>query len=66
MPVHALESDVGVVLLELEVDGLAEVYVWSFDGVHVLGSHRELREVEIFRKHFHVDYFIINITTHKS
>ena len=31
-----LDLNVGIVLLELEVDGLVEVDVWSLDCVHVI------------------------------
>jgi len=36
VPVDALQLDVGVVLLELEVDCLEEVNIWSLDSVHIL------------------------------
>ena len=54
VPVDALELDVGVVFLELEVDGLVEVDVGSLDGVHVFAGHLELVEVEVLREHFHI------------
>ena len=54
VPVHALQLDVGIVLLELEVDGLVEVYVGPLDRVHVLAGHLELVEVEVFGEHLHL------------
>lgn len=56
VPVHALESDVSVVLLELEVDCLAEIYVRAFDCVHVFGVHSELIEIKVLWKDLHVNY----------
>jgi hypothetical protein len=35
VPVHALNPNVGIVLLELEVNGLIEVDVGTLNGVHV-------------------------------
>lgn len=54
MPVDTLESDVGVVLLELEVDSLIEVNVGSFDGMHIFMDHFKLVEVEVLWKHLHI------------
>ena len=53
MPVDTLQLDVGVVLLELEVDGVTKVNVWSLDCMHVFSAHFELVEVEVFWEHFH-------------
>ena len=53
VPLHALELDIGVVLLELEVHSLVEVYVRPFDSVHVLSRHLELVEVKVLWKYFH-------------
>jgi hypothetical protein len=53
VPVDALQLDVGIVLLELEVDGLVEVDVGALDRVHVLSGHLELVEVEILGEHLH-------------
>ena len=53
MPMHALQLDVGIVLLELEVDGLVEVDVGPLDCVHVLSSHFKLVKVEVFGEHLH-------------
>ena len=53
VPVNALELQVGVVLIELEVQGLTKVDVLSLDRVHVLTSHLKLIEVEVFWKHLH-------------
>ena len=57
VPVDALQLDVGVVLLELEVDGVAKVDVWSLDRMHVFSAHFELVKVEVFWEHFH---FVLN------
>ena len=53
VPVDALETDVGVVLLEAEVHGGVEANVWALDGVHVFTRHLELVEVEVFWEHLH-------------
>ena len=54
MPVDALDSDVGVVLLELEVDGLVEIDVRALDSVHVVTRHLELVEVEVLGEDLHL------------
>ena len=54
VPVDTLELKVRVVLVELEVQGLAEVNVWSLDRVHILTGHLELIKVEVFWKHLHI------------
>ena len=46
VPVDTLKLDVGVVLLEREVERLAEVDVGTLDGVHILAGHFKLVEVE--------------------
>lgn len=56
VPVNALETDVSVVLLELEVDSFVEVNVGTLDGVHVIASHLKLVEVKVFGKHLHLCY----------
>ena len=53
VPVDALQLDVGVVLLKLEVDRLEEVDVGTFDRVHVLSSHLELVEIKVLGEHLH-------------
>jgi len=53
LPMHALQSDVGVVLLEFEVQCLVEVYVRSFNCVHVLSYHRELINIKVLWEYFH-------------
>ena len=58
VPVDALDPDVGVVLLELEVNGLVEVDVRTLDRVHVVTSHLELVEVKVFWKHLHLCVYI--------
>jgi hypothetical protein len=54
VPVDALEFDVSVVLLELEVDGLVEVDVGSLDCVHVLSRHFKLVEIKVLWKNLHI------------
>lgn len=54
LPVNALELDVGVILLELELHGLVEVNVRPLNSVHILLSHLELGEVEVFWEHLHI------------
>ena len=54
VPVDTLELQVGVVLVELEVERLAEVDVRSLDGVHILTGHLELVKVEVFWEHLHI------------
>ena len=60
VPVDTLELQVSIVLIELEVQGLAEVNVWSLDRVHILTSHLKLIEIEIFWKHLHIIILILN------
>ena len=45
MPVDTLQLNVGVVLLEVEIGGEADV--GALDGVHVLARHFKLVEVKI-------------------
>ena len=54
VPVDALKLNIGVILLELEVNRLTKVDVWSLDRVHILSSHLELVEVEVFREDLHI------------
>lgn len=54
VPVDALNSDVGVVLLELEVNGLEEVNVGALDSVHVMARHLKLIEIKVLWKHLHL------------
>ena len=53
VPMDALQFDVGVVDLEVEVEGLREVYVGTLDCVHVFASSLKLIELEVLREHFH-------------
>ena len=46
LPMDALELDVGVILLELELHEESEVNVWALDGVLVLTGHDELVEIK--------------------
>lgn len=66
VPVDALELDVGVVLLELEVDGLEEVNVWPLNRVHVLPSHLELVELKVLWKYLHLKYLYLLLYFIKS
>jgi hypothetical protein len=59
VPVDTLDLDVGVILLELESDGLSEVDVWSLNSVHVFTCHFELVEIEVFWEHLHFLCIII-------
>jgi hypothetical protein len=61
VPVDALQLDVGVVLLELEVDRLVEVDVGPLYCVHVLSGHLELVEVEILGEDLHFFLKLISI-----
>ena len=56
VPVDALDSDVGIVLLELEVDSLEEVDIGALNCVHILARHLKLIEVEVFGEHLHLCY----------
>ena len=53
LPVDALQLDVGVVLLEVEVQGRAEINVGALDRVHIITSHFKLIEVEVLWKDLH-------------
>ena len=60
VPVNALQLQVRVILVELEVQSLSEVNVWSLDSVHVFSGHLELIKVEVFWKHLHIINLILN------
>ena len=53
VPVDALQTNVGVVLLVAEVHCGAKPDVGALDRVHVVARHLELREVKILREHLH-------------
>ena len=53
LPVNALQLDVGVVLLEVEVQGRTEINVGALDRVHVITSHFKLIEVEVLWEDLH-------------
>ena len=53
MPVNGLELNVSVVFLELEVNSLTKVNVWSLNGMHVFTCHFKLVEIEVFGEHLH-------------
>jgi hypothetical protein len=58
VPVDALELEVSVVLLELEVHEEGEVDVWALDAVSILAGHHELVEVEHLGEDLHVSFSI--------
>ena len=60
MPVHALNPDVSVVLLEFKVNCFEEVDIGTLNGVHVHPSHFELVEIKVLREHLHLKSIIIN------
>lgn len=53
VPVDTLQLDVAVILLELEVERLTEVDVWSLNAKHVLLRHLKLSELEVLWENFH-------------
>ena len=53
LPVDALQLDVGVVLLEVEVQGRTEINVGALNRVHIITSHFKLIEVEVFWEDLH-------------
>lgn len=55
---YTLQSDICVVLLEFEVQGLVEVYIRPFYCVQVLTYHRELINIEVLREYFHYSLFL--------
>ena len=61
VPVNALNLDVSVVLLELEVNCLVEVYVGSLDCVHVCPCHFKLVEIKVLWEDLHLISIIINL-----
>ena len=54
MPVDTLKFDIGIVFLELEINGLVEVNVRSLDCVHVLSGHFKLVEIKVLWEHLHI------------
>jgi hypothetical protein len=59
VPVDALQLDVRVVDLEVEIEGLGEVDVGTLDGVHVFARSFKLVELEVLGEHFHFNQLII-------
>ena len=53
LPVDALQLDVGVVLLEVKVQGRTEIDVGALDRVHIITSHFKLIEVEVLWEDLH-------------
>ena len=66
VPVDALDSDVCIVLLELEVNCLVEVYVGALNRVHVLARHLKLVEIKVLGKHLHLCICVISIIIYYS
>jgi len=60
VPVDALQLDVCVVLLELEIKCLTKVDVRALDRVHVFTRHFKLVEVKIFREYLHLNNYYDN------
>ena len=56
LPVDALQLDIGVVLLEVEVQGRTEINVGALNRVHIITSHFKLIEVEVFWEDLHNYY----------
>ena len=54
---NTLKLDIRVVLLKAKVQSLAEVDVWTFDGVHVFSCHFKLVEIEVLWEYFHYFYY---------
>ena len=54
VPMDALELQVSVVLLELEVQGFVEINVWSLNGVHIFLCHDKLVSVKVLWENFHL------------
>jgi len=59
VPVDALKTDVGVVLLEAEVHGGVEPNIGALDSVHVVTRHLELTEVKVFGEHLHLNKLVL-------
>jgi hypothetical protein len=59
VPVDTLDLNIGVILLELESDGLTKVDVWSLNSMHVFTCHFELVKIEVFWEHLHFFFIII-------
>jgi len=55
VPVDALELDVRVVDLEVEVEGLREVDIGTLDRVHILSRSLELVELKVLWEHLHIN-----------
>ena len=53
VPVDALQLDVRVVLLEVEVESATEPNVRTLDCVHVLTRHFKLVKVEVLWEYLH-------------
>ena len=60
VPVHALQTNVCIVLLKAEVHCRVESDVWPLDSVHILTRHLKLTEVEVFGEHLHLSLININ------
>ena len=54
VPVDALQLDVGIVLLEVEVQGFVEVDIWPLNHEMVLLHHTELGHLEVLWEYLHL------------
>jgi len=61
VPVNALNLNVGVVLLELEVNGLVKVDVRTLNGVHVQSGHFKLVEIKVLWEDFYYQFLLLLI-----
>ena len=59
VPVHALQANIRVVLLEREVHRRVESDVGALDRVHVVTRHLKLTKVEVLREHLHLSNLIL-------
>ena len=55
VPVNALQLDVRVVDLEIEVEALREVDIGTLDRVHILSCSLKLVELEVLREYLHIN-----------
>lgn len=62
VPVDTLQLNVGVVDLEVEIDGLSEVDVGTLDRVHIFSRGFKLVELKVLGEHLHFNQLIIIMT----
>ena len=58
VPVHALQTNVRIVLLKAEVHCGMEANVRALDRVHVVTRHLELAEVKVLGEHLHLNLLL--------